>query len=40
MDVAVVVDPAAGAWWSEQAMTPVRNANPPLAFAPFARPRG
>ncbi|MEV6210413.1 glycoside hydrolase family 6 protein [Kitasatospora sp. NPDC051914] len=35
-----IVDPAAGAWWPEQAMTLVRNANPPLTFGPFARPRG
>ena len=31
---------AAGAWWPEQAMTLVRNANPPLTFAPWSRPRG
>ncbi|MFJ7244647.1 glycoside hydrolase family 6 protein [Kitasatospora sp. NPDC098652] len=33
------VDPAAGAWWPEQARTLVRNANPPLTFAPWGRPR-
>lgn len=34
-----VVDPAAGAWWPEQALTLVRNASPALTFAPFGSAR-
>ncbi|GAA4882546.1 glycoside hydrolase family 6 protein [Kitasatospora terrestris] len=34
-----IVDPAAGAWWPEQALTLVRNATPALTFAPWTRPR-
>ncbi|WP_407675395.1 glycoside hydrolase family 6 protein [Peterkaempfera griseoplana] len=33
-----IVDPAAGAWWPEQALSLVRNASPALGFAPLARP--
>lgn len=32
-----IVDPPAGTWWPEQAMTLVRNATPALTFAPFTR---